>query len=159
MANQQHTLVMVQPNHPTFIHTLPLSPIPPVVVPMQNYPPFWWNYAYRILQYAISLFFTNFCNAEKWIKCIKEYNWKQLLCNIFCCLNWCYCILWLFNSICCLCFYFSFSFFSLSLSVLYDLFVCKKKCKKIQSWIWWQCSSKIFVISMNNIIGIDICIW
>ncbi|TGZ39028.1 hypothetical protein DBV15_02332, partial [Temnothorax longispinosus] len=31
MANQQHTLVMVQPNHPTFIHTLPLPPIPPVV--------------------------------------------------------------------------------------------------------------------------------
>lgn len=40
MANQQHTLVMVQPNHPTFIHTLPMPPIPSVVVPMQNYPPF-----------------------------------------------------------------------------------------------------------------------
>lgn len=45
MASQQHTLVMVQPNHPSFIHPLPMSPVSPVVVPVQDYPSFWWDRA------------------------------------------------------------------------------------------------------------------
>lgn len=157
MANQQHTLVMVQPNHPAFIHTLPLPPIPPVVVPMQNYPPFWWNYAYRILQYAISLFFRNFCNAEKkWIKRIKkkEYNWERLLCTIFYCLNWCLLYILIVQQHL-YCPYFSFV---LSLSLSLRLFLVVSSCaiicssvkrnakKKMQSWVWWQCSSKMYFL-------------
>ncbi|KAI4484496.1 hypothetical protein M0804_007062 [Polistes exclamans] len=45
VASQQHTLVMVQPNHPSFIHPLPMSPVSPVVVPVQDYPSFWWDRA------------------------------------------------------------------------------------------------------------------
>lgn len=151
MANQQHTLVMVQPNHPTFIHTLPLPPIPPVVVPMQNYPPFWWNYAYRILQYAVSLFPTNFCN-EKWIKCIKEYKNIKGGCYVLSSIAWIgvYYTFW-FNSIYCLYFF----FFLFHYQFVRDLFVREKKCGKIQPWVWWQCSSKIFVVSVNDIINIE----
>ncbi|KAK2577298.1 hypothetical protein KPH14_003432 [Odynerus spinipes] len=45
VASQQHTLVMVQPNHQSFIHPLPMPPVSPVVVPVQDYPPFWWDRA------------------------------------------------------------------------------------------------------------------
>ncbi|KAL2740945.1 AMME syndrome candidate 1 protein like protein [Vespula squamosa] len=36
---------MVQPNHPSFIHPLPMPPVSPVVVPVQDYPSFWWDRA------------------------------------------------------------------------------------------------------------------
>ncbi|EFN76081.1 AMMECR1-like protein [Harpegnathos saltator] len=45
VSNQQNTQIVTQPGRSTFIHPLPLPPIPPVMVPIRNNPPGWWNNA------------------------------------------------------------------------------------------------------------------
>ena len=39
----QSTLVMVPPKRNSFIQPLPLPSIPPIMVPVPDYSPFWWD--------------------------------------------------------------------------------------------------------------------
>ncbi|KAL6254879.1 hypothetical protein P5V15_014221 [Pogonomyrmex californicus] len=43
-ASAQQTVTQ-RPNRSTFVYPLPLPPIPPVMVPVCNNPPLWWDNA------------------------------------------------------------------------------------------------------------------
>ncbi|KYN03849.1 hypothetical protein ALC62_05363 [Cyphomyrmex costatus] len=44
-SGQQCLQMVTQPNRSTFIHPLPLPPITPVMIPIRNNPPIWWDNA------------------------------------------------------------------------------------------------------------------
>ncbi|EGI59540.1 Uncharacterized protein G5I_12323 [Acromyrmex echinatior] len=45
VSGQQRLQIITQPNRSTFIHPLPLPPITPVMIPIRNNPPIWWDNA------------------------------------------------------------------------------------------------------------------